>query len=48
MPWIKKFLEAILKIQDFVKSLDQEMSKNQEVPSDYDGCYPRKYNTSLH
>jgi hypothetical protein len=33
----QEFLEAVLKIQDFVKSLGQEMSKNQGVPSDYDG-----------
>uniref|UniRef100_A0ACD5TVT7 Uncharacterized protein n=1 Tax=Avena sativa TaxID=4498 RepID=A0ACD5TVT7_AVESA len=33
----QEFMKAVLKIQDFVKSLDQEMSNNQGLSSDYDG-----------
>ncbi|KAF7054663.1 hypothetical protein CFC21_062302 [Triticum aestivum] len=33
----QEVINAVLKIQDFVKSLDQEMSKHQRPSSDYDG-----------
>ncbi|KAM3229780.1 hypothetical protein ACQJBY_060541 [Aegilops geniculata] len=33
----QEVINAVLKIQDFVKSLDQEMSKQQRQSSDYDG-----------
>lgn len=33
----EEFIKAVLKIQDFVKSVDQEMSEYQGQSSDYDG-----------
>ncbi|CAM0872259.1 unnamed protein product [Alopecurus aequalis] len=33
----QEFIKAVMKIQDFVKSLDQEISRHQGLSSDYDG-----------